>query len=148
MSQVRNASAPPIHVPISYTESEEKSFLLEQDGAEFSQSDSALLAPRVRSPRHLSQDMEQWRLDLVEMDKVDVLDKFDTWYPATIVRIRSSDLVRIHYDGFAESYDEWIERSSSRLALFESRTKESGRLSTVVCSNTHKHTSMMKQAPS
>jgi len=46
---------------------------------------------------------------------IDCLDLTARWYPATIIDVRE-DSVYVHYDHWASSWDEWIQKSSPKLA--------------------------------
>jgi len=47
-------------------------------------------------------------------DKAQVLWK-GTWYPATVLQAKG-DQCKIHYDGYASSWDEWVGPSRIRIA--------------------------------
>lgn len=56
---------------------------------------------------------------------VDVLDTVNQWLEAQIVEVRETDhMVYINYNGWAARWDEWLDRSSPRLQLFRTHTKQ------------------------
>ena len=59
-----------------------------------------------------------WRIDIALGMSLDVLDTSGNWEGAKIVALGAGEQegeVKIHYDGWASKWDEWIERSSGRL---------------------------------
>ena len=61
-----------------------------------------------------------WRVDLDVGDELDVLDEnpgLKFWCPARVIEIESKR-VKITYLDWSSKWDEWIERSSDRLAVF------------------------------
>jgi len=60
-----------------------------------------------------------WRSALKPGDMVDCLDRWDLWFTATIMDVKSmedGDQLLIHYQGFDNKYDEWILRFDPRIA--------------------------------
>jgi hypothetical protein len=55
---------------------------------------------------------------------VDVKDTIDQWLEAQITQIRGS-LAYVHYNGWGNRWDEWIEFSSPRIAPFKTYTVQS-----------------------
>jgi len=53
--------------------------------------------------------------------RIDCLDACDKWYPSTVVEVNRY-LLKVHYDGWSESFDEWIDRDSYRIAPLHSVT--------------------------
>ena len=55
--------------------------------------------------------------------KCDCLDSTDKWYQAQIMEInQNGKLVRVHYIGWDEKYDEWINKDSYRIAPLHTMT--------------------------
>ena len=55
--------------------------------------------------------------------KCDCLDSTDKWYQAEIMQENDNgELVRIHYQGWDEKYDEWINKDSYRIAPLHTMT--------------------------
>jgi hypothetical protein len=52
---------------------------------------------------------------LVTGGKVRVLSPTSNWRTCTVLALSASQGVRVHYDGYAAQYDEWIGRGSARL---------------------------------
>lgn len=78
---------------------------------------SARILPFRR--RSFEKVLEPWRLDLKISSKCDVIDGINKWYTATILEYRErDDCFLFNYDGWTHKYDEWISRSSYRLAPF------------------------------
>jgi len=48
---------------------------------------------------------------------IDCKDTVNKWCEASVAAIQD-DMLRIHYDGWTEKWDEWIERSSSRITRY------------------------------
>jgi hypothetical protein len=55
---------------------------------------------------------------------VDVKDTIDQWLEAQIVQVRGTQ-VYIHYNGWGNRWDEWIEFNSPRIAPFKTYTVQS-----------------------
>uniref|UniRef100_A0A7S0DQW3 Ubiquitin carboxyl-terminal hydrolase n=1 Tax=Amorphochlora amoebiformis TaxID=1561963 RepID=A0A7S0DQW3_9EUKA len=60
-----------------------------------------------------------WRDDLCEGSIVDCLDTYNKWYESEVMGIRvnkeGQKEVHVHYIGFDEKWDEWIETNSKRI---------------------------------
>jgi hypothetical protein len=52
---------------------------------------------------------------------IDAKDTIDQWLEAQVLRLREN-AVFIHYNGWGERWDEWIDKDSPRLAVFRSHT--------------------------
>jgi len=69
-----------------------------------------------------------WRTHLNVKDELDVLDESPGkkyWCPARVIEVRS-DRVKITYLDWSSKWDEWIERSSKRLARYGSHVFREG----------------------
>jgi len=64
--------------------------------------------------------MTEWRVALKEGDKIDACDDGGLWWEATIMESKG-ELVRIRYEGWGTESDEWITRTSNRVAVFRSK---------------------------
>ncbi|ETO14459.1 hypothetical protein RFI_22910, partial [Reticulomyxa filosa] len=64
-----------------------------------------------------------WRKALRVGSQLDGLDDCLLWWTAHVVEVRANQL-KIRYDGFDASYDDWVDRGSARLAPY--MTKASG----------------------
>ena len=63
---------------------------------------------------------DSWRIDLSVGDELDVLDEnpgLKFWCPARVIEIELKR-VKITYLDWSSKWDEWIDRSSTRLAVF------------------------------
>ncbi|RLN55306.1 hypothetical protein BBP00_00008548 [Phytophthora kernoviae] len=58
---------------------------------------------------------ENWRFQLEVGELVDALDTDNVWYESRVVAV-SSTLVKLHYRGWTSKWDEWVERTSTRIA--------------------------------
>ena len=76
--------------------------------------------PRENLESKGEDDIVSWRVDLEVGDELDVLDEnpgLKFWCPARVIEIESKR-VKITYLDWSSKWDEWIERSSDRLAVF------------------------------
>jgi len=64
--------------------------------------------------------MTQWRMELKEGDKIDACDDGGLWWEATVMECKG-ELVRVRFEGWGTESDEWITRTSSRVAVFRSK---------------------------
>jgi ubiquitin C-terminal hydrolase len=90
--------------------------------------DSLRLAPLNSRSRS---NIEPWRLELTKDSKVDAVDTVKKWYYSTVLEVKHDQLL-VHYDGWGSRYDEWLPRTSARLAEWKSLAKggrESGGVS-------------------
>ncbi|EGZ18688.1 hypothetical protein PHYSODRAFT_503103, partial [Phytophthora sojae] len=68
-----------------------------------------------------SQGLEmQWRMDLAKGDLLDALDTSKTWFEARILGARRNK-VHVHYRSWEPKWDEWIPRTSARIAPLHSK---------------------------
>lgn len=73
---------------------------------------------KKRKPRKSTATL--WRENLKVGDRLDCRDTSGLWWSAKIVGVRGDEF-KIRYDGYAEDYDEYVNKSSKRLAVFKSR---------------------------
>ena len=83
--------------------------------------------PEERTKEEIEMSELQWKLDkqflLVPGYQLDgYCNKTNKWFPAKVVAIRGDD-VKIHFKGWNIKHDEWISRSSDRLAPYCSSSK-------------------------
>jgi len=66
----------------------------------------------------MPQPSSAWRAALKRGDKVEAMDLFKRWYPATVRYVSASEpgAVRVAFEGWSARFDEWIPLSSPRLA--------------------------------
>ena len=95
--------------------------------------DLTLLPPARATSREAAQSSPPTTMPIFDPaslevgDLVDVLDlQVNDWY-RSIIRVARDSTVRIHYEGWSSRYDEDILRSSSRLAMFGSRSIDAER---------------------
>jgi len=81
--------------------------------------DSSRLAP-LRSKSLATTD--PWRIQLEVGGECDGCDTVKKWYTCHIVEV-DREMVKITYDGWGNQYDEWLPRSSDRLAAHLSIAK-------------------------
>src|SRR5689334_15228492 len=71
---------------------------------------------------------DMFALMLHEGQEVDILDPKGDWYKGKILKLKhdpnkeESSFALVHYSGWGEANDEWIESASSRLSPFRSKT--------------------------
>ncbi|KUF75997.1 hypothetical protein AM587_10003692 [Phytophthora nicotianae] len=58
---------------------------------------------------------DAWRYELRIGQLIDARDTDNVWYESRVVAL-SSTLVKLHYRGWTSKWDEWIERTSTRIA--------------------------------
>jgi len=63
----------------------------------------------------------QWRENLNVGDQLDAQDESGLWWTAEIKSVRDDGQLQISYDGWGDTYDEWIPRDSDRLEMFRTR---------------------------
>eukprot|EP00475_Leptophrys_vorax_P028481 TRINITY_DN4121_c0_g1_i1.p1 TRINITY_DN4121_c0_g1~~TRINITY_DN4121_c0_g1_i1.p1 ORF type:complete len:912 (-),score=279.12 TRINITY_DN4121_c0_g1_i1:98-2833(-) len=63
----------------------------------------------------------EWRPFLKKDDLVDALDKTNKWYESKVLDVKENE-VFIHYNGWADRWDEWIPKDSDRLAQVHTHT--------------------------
>jgi len=75
-----------------------------------------------RKPKRRKSTMSMWRESLKPNDQLDCKDESGLWWTAKVVAYKggNSDKLQIRYDGWGDQYDEIIERSSERLAVYKS----------------------------
>ena len=64
-------------------------------------------------------DSNQWRNGLIVGSRIDIFDKaYSKWYPGRIVEVKYERIrkLKVHYDGYASHYDEWLDIQSNRIA--------------------------------
>jgi len=66
--------------------------------------------------------IEQWRLDLQKGSKCDAIDTVSKWYTVNILDAKEF-IVKINYDGWSSTYDEWVSRTSDRLQALKTMAK-------------------------
>lgn len=67
-------------------------------------------------------DEDAWRYQLQTGQLIDARDTDNVWYESRVVAV-SSTLVKIHYRGWTSKWDEWIKRTSSRIAPLHTRVR-------------------------
>ncbi|KAE8897529.1 hypothetical protein PF003_g18374 [Phytophthora fragariae] len=68
-----------------------------------------------------SQGLEmQWRMSLAKGDFLDALDTSKTWFEARVLAARRNK-VHVHYRSWEPKWDEWISRTSTRIAPLHSK---------------------------
>merc|ERR1719410_2219644 len=67
--------------------------------------------------------MSMWREGLKVSDQLDCKDESGLWWTARIIGYKNgnNNLLLIRYDGWGDQYDEAIDRTSDRLAVYKSR---------------------------
>ncbi|OWZ24189.1 Ubiquitin-specific protease [Phytophthora megakarya] len=60
-------------------------------------------------------EADAWRYQLQVGQLIDARDTDNVWYESRVVAL-SSTLVKLHYRGWTSKWDEWIERTSTRIA--------------------------------
>jgi len=71
--------------------------------------------------------LKQWRVNqsFKINNRVDVLDTYNEWREARVVDKNSSQ-IKVHYKGFTERWDEWINSNSDRIAEIGSKSTAFG----------------------
>eukprot|EP01084_Bolivina_argentea_P249652 418019_1 len=107
----------------------------EEDEDEDDDKNDDYSAPKKSSPRVSSNSrtktknnkkrrkstMSLWRESLKPGDQLDCKDESGLWWTAKVVGYKgNSDKLQIRYDGWGDQYDEVIDRSSDRLAVYKS----------------------------
>ncbi|KAL3667771.1 hypothetical protein V7S43_007321 [Phytophthora oleae] len=67
-------------------------------------------------------DKDAWRYQLQTGQLIDGRDTDNVWYESRVVAV-SSTLVKIHYRGWTPKWDEWIERTSTRIAPLHTKVR-------------------------
>ena len=73
--------------------------------------------PPLASSRKRERECEpplDWRKSLTVDSLVEALDVQNLWYPARVIQMEGSKVL-LHFLGWGDEWDEWIERDSSRL---------------------------------
>ncbi|KAE9092251.1 hypothetical protein PF010_g17726 [Phytophthora fragariae] len=65
---------------------------------------------------------DDWRYDLQVDQLIDSRDTDNVWYESRVVAL-SSTLVKVHYRGWTSKWDEWIERTSTRIAPLHTKVR-------------------------
>ncbi|KAF4316902.1 hypothetical protein BBI17_008689 [Phytophthora kernoviae] len=65
---------------------------------------------------------ENWRFQLEIGELIDALDTDNVWYESRVVAM-SSTLVKLHYRGWTSKWDEWVERTSTRIAPLHTKVR-------------------------
>ncbi|KAG7376693.1 hypothetical protein PHYPSEUDO_012870 [Phytophthora pseudosyringae] len=66
---------------------------------------------------------DAWRYQLQIDELIDARDTDSVWYESRVVAL-SSTLVKIHYRGWTSKWDEWIERTSTRIAPLHTKVRD------------------------
>ena len=66
------------------------------------------------------EDQETWRASLQVGSECDACDAENEWITVTILNINGTQ-VKIHYNGWSSTWDEWLDISSERLQPLHSR---------------------------
>jgi hypothetical protein len=53
-------------------------------------------------------------------DQFDCQDSINKWYPASVVEVKKSQVL-VHYDGWDDRWDEWMDEKSDRIAPYGSK---------------------------
>merc|ERR1712176_594608 len=78
-------------------------------------------SPKKKGKRRRKSTMSMWRESLKPNDQLDCKDESGLWWTAKVVGYKgNSDKLQIRYDGWGDQYDEIIDRSSDRLAVYKS----------------------------
>ncbi|KAG4055441.1 hypothetical protein JG687_00006325 [Phytophthora cactorum] len=64
-----------------------------------------------------------WRYQLQIGQLIDARDTDNVWYESRVVAL-SSTLVKLHYRGWTSKWDEWIERTSTRIAPLHTKVRD------------------------
>ena len=73
--------------------------------------------PLASSSRKRERECEpplDWRKSLTVDSLVEALDVQNLWYPARVIQMEGSKVL-LHFLGWGDEWDEWIERDSARL---------------------------------
>jgi predicted amino acid dehydrogenase len=62
---------------------------------------------------------EAWRQELKVGSLIDCLDTVHKWYTGSVVEVKG-EIVKMTFEGWSNRYDEWISRSSERIASYKS----------------------------
>ncbi|ETI46572.1 hypothetical protein, variant 2 [Phytophthora nicotianae] len=65
---------------------------------------------------------EAWRFTLQKDQLIDALDTDKKWYESRVVDLTEAQ-VKVHYRGWTAKWDEWINRTSSRLAPLHTKVR-------------------------
>ncbi len=103
--------------PAQIQEENEKQFKVAfefgaEAAAEWIDRESPRLAPHWSRARAY---FGQWRRDLKVGSRVDGLDTVHKWYTGHVMEVQG-DFLHLNYDGWAAKFNEWISRTSDRLA--------------------------------
>ncbi|CEG49503.1 ubiquitinspecific protease [Plasmopara halstedii] len=72
--------------------------------------------PKAKSQMNVAKDKDNnWRFELHVGQLIDARDTDRKWYESRVVALKSQ-YVKVHYRGWTSKWDEWIERTSTRLA--------------------------------
>lgn len=87
------------------------------------------------SPRLL----KQWRFgsDFQINNRIDIIDTYNMWKEARVID-KNDTQIKIHYKGYADKYDEWIHKSSPRIAEIGSKSNSYG-IGRIDPSNNYRH---------
>ncbi|KAL4174401.1 hypothetical protein KRP22_006339 [Phytophthora ramorum] len=67
-------------------------------------------------------EQDAWRYQLQIDQLIDARDTDNVWYESRVVAL-SSTLVKLHYRGWTSKWDEWIERTSTRIAPLHTKVR-------------------------
>ncbi|KAJ8571665.1 hypothetical protein ON010_g5174 [Phytophthora cinnamomi] len=65
---------------------------------------------------------DTWRYQLQIDQLIDARDTDNVWYESRVVGL-SSTLIKLHYRGWTSKWDEWIERTSTRIAPLHTKVR-------------------------
>merc|ERR1712113_124018 len=78
-------------------------------------------SPKKKGKHRRKSTLSMWRESLKPNDQLDCKDESGLWWTAKVVGYKgNSDKLQIRYDGWGDQYDETIDRSSDRLAVYKS----------------------------
>ena len=78
------------------------------------ESEPPLASSSSRKRERESEPPLDWRKSLTVDSLVEALDVQNLWYPARVIQMEGSKVL-LHFLGWGDEWDEWIERDSSRL---------------------------------
>ena len=113
---------------------EKAEMIISVDGQKLVKVDSRspLVAPRGDGPacaaRLQAKEAKdaKWRAGLKAGDVIDALDTVNKWYQAMVVETRlyeGNDFLKVTFVGWPSKYDEWLLRSSPRIAPINSKSR-------------------------
>ncbi|KAE9014760.1 hypothetical protein PR003_g18969 [Phytophthora rubi] len=73
-------------------------------------------------PEATISEEDDWRYELQVDQLIDSRDTDNVWYESRVVAL-SSTLVKVHYRGWTSKWDEWIARTSTRIAPLHTKVR-------------------------